>query len=348
MVIRYWRNRTIKEENPAFTFVRPGIYKPVLKIKDESGKEASFEPGEILVGNDPPKVAIEVTGNRSFYWDHTSLNYRVKVIDKEDGSLEKGTIPENKVTATFSYIPYGKDIVEAAESHQVFSANVENKGKKLVDGSDCKACHAIDKTSVGPAFIEVAKRYKTKEGSVQYLAEKIRKGGGGKWGHREMAAHPQVTEAEAEQMVKYILALSSPEAGNTSVKLPLHGTRLLNQHIGQGEEGAYIFMASYRGKGGQKIGPLSGRSELILKHPKLYATEVDSFQGAAKASNGDAYQVKYTEDKAYVLFRNIDLTGISQVSFEVNPANSSGNLEIRVGSKEGKLVGSTACNFGSQ
>jgi cytochrome c len=71
----------------------------------------------------------------------------------------------------------------------------------------CMACHGIDNKIVGPAFKEVAKKYKGQKGIEAKLAEKVMKGGKGSWGEMAMPANPQVSADEAKQLVAWILAL---------------------------------------------------------------------------------------------------------------------------------------------
>lgn len=78
-------------------------------------------------------------------------------------------------------------------------------GKTLIEKSDCIACHQIDVKLVGPAYSEIAKRYK--EADVPQLVEKIIKGGAGNWGDIPMTPHPGLTTEEAESMTRYILSL---------------------------------------------------------------------------------------------------------------------------------------------
>jgi cytochrome c len=66
-------------------------------------------------------------------------------------------------------------------------------GKSLIAGSDCKACHQLNAPSAGPAFKEVAKKYRDDKTAIAKLANKIITGGGGLWGDREMSAHPQLS-----------------------------------------------------------------------------------------------------------------------------------------------------------
>lgn len=81
------------------------------------------------------------------------------------------------------------------------------KGLALVAGSDCLTCHKVDEKLIGPSYRDVANKYENTEANVKMLAEKIINGGKGVWGEVAMTAHPAVTQADAEQMVKYILLL---------------------------------------------------------------------------------------------------------------------------------------------
>jgi len=77
----------------------------------------------------------------------------------------------------------------------------------LAQKKNCMACHAIDKKLVGPAYKDVAAKYAGQKDAVDKLAQKVVKGGSGAWGAVPMPANPQVTEAEAKQLVQWILTL---------------------------------------------------------------------------------------------------------------------------------------------
>jgi cytochrome c len=72
----------------------------------------------------------------------------------------------------------------------------------------CLACHQVNKAVVGPSFVDIAKKYKGNKKAVEQLAAKVRKGGGGVWNMPmgPMPAQGQVSEAEAKQLVTWILA----------------------------------------------------------------------------------------------------------------------------------------------
>lgn len=75
----------------------------------------------------------------------------------------------------------------------------------LATAKNCMACHAIDKKLVGPAYKEVAAKYKGDKTAVDKLAAKVIKGGGGVWGPVPMPANPQVNDAEAKKLVAWVL-----------------------------------------------------------------------------------------------------------------------------------------------
>ena len=84
------------------------------------------------------------------------------------------------------------------------------KGLELIGKSDCLTCHKINEKSTGPAYSDVAAKYApAADTTIQRLAGKIIKGGAGVWGAIPMTPHPQVPQADAEQMVKYILLLKN-------------------------------------------------------------------------------------------------------------------------------------------
>jgi cytochrome c len=77
---------------------------------------------------------------------------------------------------------------------------------QLAQQKNCLACHAVDKKLVGPAYKDVAAKYAGQKDAVNKLTQKVLKGGAGVWGAVPMPANPQVTEAEAKQLVQWILS----------------------------------------------------------------------------------------------------------------------------------------------
>ena len=76
----------------------------------------------------------------------------------------------------------------------------------LATSKNCMACHAVDKKLVGPAYKDVAAKYKNDKTAVDKLAAKVIAGGGGVWGAVPMPANPQVNDAEAKKLVAWVLS----------------------------------------------------------------------------------------------------------------------------------------------
>ncbi len=77
----------------------------------------------------------------------------------------------------------------------------------LAKAKNCLACHATDKKVVGPSYKDVAAKYAGQKDAVDKLSQKVIKGGVGAWGQIPMPANPQVNDAEAKQLVQWILTL---------------------------------------------------------------------------------------------------------------------------------------------
>jgi cytochrome c len=154
------------------------------------------------------QVSLELTGgNKTFFFPGKPIQYKVNVSDQEDGSLENKRIAASKVKIVAAYQD-AEDKPKTDLGHQEAPVTF-TAGKTLIEKSDCKACHFQDKKSIGPAFIDVAAKYKADNGAVATLSDKIIKGGAGVWGETAMAAHPSIGLPEAGQMVKYILSLAN-------------------------------------------------------------------------------------------------------------------------------------------
>jgi cytochrome c len=76
----------------------------------------------------------------------------------------------------------------------------------LAKAKNCMACHAVGTKLVGPAYKDVAAKYAGQKGAEDKLVQKVMKGGAGVWGPVPMPANPQVSEAEAHSLVKWVLA----------------------------------------------------------------------------------------------------------------------------------------------
>jgi cytochrome c len=81
------------------------------------------------------------------------------------------------------------------------------QAKQLAQKYNCLACHAEDKKLVGPAYKEIAKKYKGDAGAAKKLEGKVKAGGGGVWGTIPMPPN-NVPDGDIKTMVEWILSMS--------------------------------------------------------------------------------------------------------------------------------------------
>jgi len=95
----------------------------------------------------------------------------------------------------------------ALTSFVVSGAVFADAGEDLIKRDGCIACHSIDKKVIGPAYRDVAEKYRGDAGAAARLVEKVKKGGSGVWGQVPMPPNSQVSDADIRTIVAYVLAL---------------------------------------------------------------------------------------------------------------------------------------------
>jgi cytochrome c5 len=80
-------------------------------------------------------------------------------------------------------------------------------GEALMQKDGCAACHGVDKKIVGPAYQDVAAKYKGDAGALAKLVQKVKAGGSGVWGQIPMPPNPNVPDDDIKALVSWILAL---------------------------------------------------------------------------------------------------------------------------------------------
>jgi cytochrome c len=92
-----------------------------------------------------------------------------------------------------------------AVSCGLLAAAPAQANEELAKKHQCLACHTLDKKSVGPAYKEIAKKYKGQAGIEAKLAEKVKKGGQGVWGPVPMPPNAAVPDADIKTLVDWLL-----------------------------------------------------------------------------------------------------------------------------------------------
>ncbi len=343
--------RVFATANPAVTFTKAGVYTATLTVTDTHGA-ANSQSVRIIAGNAAPAVTVNLASNRTFFFPDQPIQYAVQVDDKEDGSLAAsnstpGKISPARVAMSIDYTSEGFDYAEVMQGQRSVDATTQYAvAQSLINQSDCKVCHQISTKSVGPAFTAIAAKYKRDTGAPDRLVGKIRQGGVGVWGDVAMPGHPAMSVADAGILVQYILHIDE----KTFSSLPMKGTYAVKLPEGDNGKGSVLIRAAYTDRGylvGSKPVPAqTGEQLLVLRNPQMEASSAEFVHGAdikAKGMGKGENVIPY--NKAYIGFRQLDLTGIKQLELTAaaqrREGSAGGTIEVRLGSPTGRVIGET-------
>ncbi len=335
-------NKVLTSPEAQLVLNKNGIYRVNLTVNDGKGGVSS-QAMEVSVGNEPPILALDMPkGNKSFYVANKSFDYEIKVKDKEDGSLEKGIEPE-QVAVSIDYLAEGFDKVQIAQGHRTADANaLFANGKKLIEASDCMACHSKDKKSIGPTYREVSLKYKGDASALERLTKKVISGGSGVWGETAMAGHPQLSTADASEMVKYILNIANEKPKEKT--LPVKGSYQTKLPSGDKGKGVFIVRAAYEDQGANGVPSLKSEQSFVLRNAKLDVHGLDIYDNVNKMSYGGNNLAIPAKNGAYVVLKQVDLNGIKELQIAATAPKPQlnavgGKVELRVGGANGPLIG---------
>lgn len=91
----------------------------------------------------------------------------------------------------------------------LFASGAASASADLAKAKNCMACHTVANKVIGPSFKDVSAKYAGQKDAEDKLTQKVLKGSSGVWGGPSsvMPANPQVSEAEARTLVKWVLSL---------------------------------------------------------------------------------------------------------------------------------------------
>jgi len=99
----------------------------------------------------------------------------------------------------------GTALLAALAAGVLLAAPATRADEAMAKKYNCLACHQVDKKVVGPAYKDVAKKYKGQADAVAHLSAKVKKGGSGVWGPIPMPPNAAVPDADIKALVEWIL-----------------------------------------------------------------------------------------------------------------------------------------------
>ena len=179
-----------------------------IKLPPETGAfrqdvGAEIANGQCLTCHSVEYVLIQPPMQRAFW------KAEVQKMQQKYGAQ----IPEEQVEAVVNYLTknYGvttnraqtASVQSPASTPQIHAADAQQIATKY----GCLGCHNPTVKLVGPAYRDIAAKYKTDAAASAKIDEQIHKGGSGKWGPIIMPPFPQVTAGETKILADWILDL---------------------------------------------------------------------------------------------------------------------------------------------
>jgi cytochrome c len=328
---------TYHEANPTTVFDQPGEYTALLTVTDPGGAKNS-QSVKVLAGNAPPVLSLDVTGNKTFFFPGRPFGYDIRVADEEDGRIDT-----RQVAVSIDYTSEGFDYAELIQGQRSVDASTKYAvALAMINKVDCNNCHHLDTRSVGPMFIEIAEKYKSKQAwALDSLPRKIRSGGSGVWGTVNMPAHPSISLNDAHTIVNYILN-SNQKTINT---LPLRGTFTPKIPEGDNGKGNIVIRAAYSDKGAKGTGSLTTEETKILRSQQLSPGTADTLY-RAEVNLQTMFAVSLNiipKANGYIGFKQLDFTGIQQLEISASAfpmmGYIGGTIEARLDSPDGEQIG---------
>jgi len=168
------------------------------------------ESAELYLLTDISSVASERNIKASSTWE--TLETRTLEVEDAQTLQLRGRLLLDKVGPTTLDIAFTRPMLD--NPNKVVGAEEEEfrpRGYRLIARNDCKTCHNTYVKTIGPAYVDVARKYRNTKENIAMLSSKVIKGGSGVWGEAVMNAHPDIPEEDVNSMVSYIMTLDADE-----------------------------------------------------------------------------------------------------------------------------------------
>lgn len=328
--------KTTSTASLTHVFTKAGEYPISVKVVDQEGASSVSNAVPVFAGNEHPNVAINLAGNKSFYFPSKPVNYKVLVSDK--GAV----VNKSRVYVSNTYTE-GLDLAGAQLGHQQAAATLV--GKSLMSKSDCSTCHKTNEVSIGPSFTKISAKYQNNSKAVTYLAGKVIKGSSKVWGEIPMPAHASMKESEAKQIAEWIMSLAAKASNRPS--LPMEG-KLIPRAPASGNKSVFMLKATYADMGSAGLKSLSATNIVNLRSNSIEASEITESSKFGRRDFSGAEVLIFPEDAGWIRFKHLDLTGISAFVLSINDmaGQVDYDVEIKLDSQTGPVLGTAEIKAG--
>jgi cytochrome c len=219
---------------------------------------------------------------------------------------------------------------------------------RRMKNSDCFNCHAVDQKRVGPPLLEIANKYRDKDGALEASLQRVMKGSTGVWGKVPMIPHSHHTEDEVREMVSWIFSLEP--TGLVRV-FPGFAGEIPVSADDAGKSGHYKLEATYVDLGAGNIPPLNVSTTIYLRPRLVEAETADEIHGPQILGSGAAGGGKFIgaiDHGHFLRFRNVSLERVRRLTLRIASAGAGGSIEIHLDQPNGPLLASTEIEVNGQ
>lgn len=333
-----------RDPEASVTIEEPGVYNMELVVTDSHGANDSASI-PILVGNARPSIRFVEPQEGDFFDPDQSLHFQIQVTDFEDGTNDEQAIDDQGAQ------PIDPDSPRRVSLNAVYnlgaiprsdaSADAKDEGPigmLRMKKSDCFNCHSVDQKRVGPPLLEIATKYRGKEGALEASVQRVLKGSTGVWGKIPMIPHSHHTVEEIQEMVSWIYRLE-----------PLGLVRVFNGFVGDipitreetSKPGHFKLEANYIDLGAGNVPPLNASVVMFLRPRLVEAEAADEVHGPQLLGSGSASGNKFAgaiNHGHYLKFAGIPFDRVRKLTLRVASAGAGGSIEVRLDRPEGELV----------
>ena len=105
-----------------------------------------------------------------------------------------------------SILTLGALFISAHCMAQTSNVNDLAAAAELVKANGCYSCHSAAEKIVGPAFKDIAAKYKDDKDAAASLAHSIQYGSKGKWGRVPMPPHHTLSSGDLKALAGWVMA----------------------------------------------------------------------------------------------------------------------------------------------
>lgn len=205
--------------------------------------------------NHAPVVKITAPPNNSTVSAGSQIHYAVSVADKEDGDSKFDEINTKEVLVEVKYFS------DESKLSSTLNNGVQNDppGLAVIRTSNCFNCHSFNSKIIGPSFADINKKYPPTAANMALLEKSIREGSSGVWGDVKMPTHPELSNEQIHNIVKWIMKNAMAPA--VEYYIGSEGSFTLTK------SGAFLLTASYtdHGTATDSTHRLKGEDRIVVR-----------------------------------------------------------------------------------